>query len=348
MPEEENIGVIEDDIESDVVSNEEEARLTREMLDLVFASLTVMAPRIETSRPHPIPFIPFRGEPFRNTPFRGREILDERRSLSGLESLDVGQQQRELELQQAEQAAEARARELLERFLTPQQKEQAEIGSFIIEKGRLGTYEIPLDIDTVKFETDTEVSGELIKLLEERVPGIAEEEPKEHLACTLCFMSMRGLFGQIPWDDVVLTLLLHIRADNEKALWQKAGFYASVISIDGESLTARMFERQRYEHAAAGGGVPTGRGDAGIYYSMSPFAPTFSESMLNRGPPFRREPEYEVYMRDRDGVEAAGRLWDRLETVSNQNQQDERGGRKWQRLGYWMALVIRSLRGILR
>lgn len=119
-----------------------------------------------------------------------------------------------------------RAWELLQQFLTDEQKAQVPEG-FIIEAGNFGTYRIPLKngawlTGLLKF-TPTSNSEELDKLtnmlvdLGHKPRGIPTESEIE-----IC-VSETGMPEGAPWHDAVLTLLLHIRAGKEDEIWKRAG-----------------------------------------------------------------------------------------------------------------------------
>lgn len=111
--------------------------------------------------------------------------------------------------------AEVLARELLLRILTPEQKESFLEGQSIIETGKYGRYEIPLEPGRIRFDPSPIRRGLVWKFL--------------NLYLLLFHDSAAGLcqvktVKNGPWCDAMATFILYIRAGKEFSLFWRGGW----------------------------------------------------------------------------------------------------------------------------
>lgn len=155
--------------------------------------------------------------------------------------------------QKITQEAKERAWQLLKQFLRPEQEEQAR-ENFVIENGELGSWRIPLKRGlAVSFETeDVSRLQEHQHILPEKVQTEltmreAQAQGKEgskRFSCSLCFSDTAP---DAPWHDVALTLILHIRAGNEKVLWERANIL-SLSSSNNHFILPISYESVQQAH----------------------------------------------------------------------------------------------------
>ncbi|MCL5411222.1 MAG: hypothetical protein M1150_00550 [Patescibacteria group bacterium] len=103
-----------------------------------------------------------------------------------------------------------RAWKLLARFLTSSQKEQGKKTGYVVEKGKFGTYEIPLIPGYLVFHPDLFSISELASQLD---PFLLSAISEKRYIC------LSNTASDSPWYDAVLTFIFHIRSGKEQDLF---------------------------------------------------------------------------------------------------------------------------------
>lgn len=111
--------------------------------------------------------------------------------------------------------AYGRAKKLLFGMLTPDQQQRAKKTQWILERGRFGTFELPLETGRIKFTPYPDA----VAKLRPRHPVLAGYL-RYHDHAPFC-VNFTALHQKSPWHDAVATLLLYIRAGKEEEIFKR-------------------------------------------------------------------------------------------------------------------------------